>query len=133
MATSSQTVLVQLCLRRLSSQAALPARGLIHLHDIVGLVGGRIEHHPFCHCCGMFGAQMAVGSSNEHAAVGVPEPFGNDLEVNAMLDGVAGEEMPECVVMIMRQAKTPAGRLNRLFSGLDGEDGIGRVGLATSP
>ncbi len=73
----------------------------------------------------MFGAEMAVGSGNEHAAVGMPKPFSDHLEVDAVLDGVAGEEMTEGVVVIVRQAQPTTGGLNGLFRGLDGEDGIG--------
>lgn len=68
---------------------------MIHLNDVVRLLGSSIENHPFRHCCGMFRAEMAIGSGNQHAAVGVPEPSVDHFEVDAVLDGVAGEEVTE--------------------------------------
>src|ERR1039457_4473512 len=108
-----------------SRRLASPPCGLVHFHDVIRLVGFRVECHPLCHRRRVFGAEMSVGSGNQHATIGMAEPFGDHLEVDAVLNGITGEEMTEGVVVVARQAQPTTGSLNGLFRGLDGEDGIG--------
>lgn len=54
-------------------------------------------------------AQVAVGTSNEYAPVFVPEPCGDGGKVDALLDGVGGEEMAEVMMGEMGKVENGAG------------------------
>jgi hypothetical protein len=71
---------------------------------------------------------MAVGCSNEYAAILVAQPPGDNFEVATRLNRVRTEKMPHCVVTETRQSYSLAGANNLKCRVADLENArVGRV------
>ena len=70
----------------------------------------------------MFRPQVTVSLSDQDPAIFVPEPFGDDFEIDSGLNGVAAEEMAHGVVSPMREIEAAAAGAQGLLGSLQSED-----------
>ena len=70
----------------------------------------------------MAGSEVSVALAHEHSAVLVADPAGDGFEVDADLDGVADEEVPEGVMCEVRELGVLAGGFERRSARGDGDD-----------
>jgi hypothetical protein len=88
----------------------------------------RREVHPLRHFLRVGVPEMPVGLGHKHAAVLVPHPCGDGLEIHAGFDGVAHKEVPHSVVPEVRESRLLAGRGQSLLGRGDGDDPVGVLG-----
>jgi len=78
------------------SGIAISLRG--YVNDVAGRVLSGGKGHFSCHLHTVFLAQMSIGLGNQNPAVIMPQPCGNNLEVNQAFDAVGTKKMAEAVI-----------------------------------